>query len=190
MAINRKAWFNEAFITIQASAGTEVQMTAKTTSLGRSGGGFDIESIDTFGGMIQRPNVRDDFELTMDEIPTSTQDLDWIFHGVTPTTNTITSSSIASYRVTYLWTDAVGVTSATQAITGNAIEAYRQSYAELNNTTLEYSMDAGDHLTSPITFKAAFEDSTGSANFRLETKPTATATLSALNPYTSSTSKF
>lgn len=175
---------------MEPSAGTATQMTAKTTSLGRSGGGFDIETIDTFQGQIQRPNVRDDFELTMDEIPTSTQDLDWIFHGVNATTNTITSSSIASYRLTYLWTDATGITSATQAITGTTTEAYRQSYAELNNTTLEYNMDAGDHLTAPITFKAAFEDSTGSVNFRLETKPTSTATLSALSPYTSSTSKF
>ena len=165
-------------------------MSAKTTSLGRSGMGFDIETIDTFQGQIQRPNVRDDIELTMDEIPTSTQDLDWIFHGVTPTTNVITTSTIASYRLTYLWTDAVGITSATQQITGNNVEAYRQSYAELNNTTLEYNMDAGDHLTSPITFKAAFEDSTGSVNFKLETKPTSTATLSALATYTSGTSKF
>ncbi len=175
---------------MQASGGTEVQMSAKTTTLGRSGGGFDIESIDTFQGKIQRPNTRDDFELTMDEIPTSTQDLDWIFHGTSPTGISITSSTINSYRLTYLWTDATGITSATQAVTGSTIEAYRQSYAELNNTTLEYSMDAGDHLQAPITFKAAFEDSTGSVNFKLETKPTSTATLSALDPYTSSTSKF
>ena len=189
MAINRKAWFNKCFITVQAKDGTEVQMTAKSTSLGISGGGFDIESIDTFEGQIQRPNSRDDFELTMDEIPTSTQDLDWIFHGTSPTGNSITSSQILDHRLTYLWTDATGISSATQAITGTTVEAYRHSYAELNNTTLEYNMDAGDTLTSPITFKTSFEDSDGSINFRKETKPTATATLSALASYTG-TNKF
>lgn len=162
-------------------------MTTKSTSLGISGGGFDIETIDTFGGQIQRPNSRDDFELTMDEIPTSTQDLDWIFHGTSPTGNTITSSQINDYRLTYLWTDATGVTSATQQITGSSVEAYRQSYAELNNTSLEYNMDGGEHLTSPIAFKTAFEDSDGVVNFRKETKTTATATLSALSSYTGST---
>ncbi len=161
-------------------------MTAKSTSLGVSGGGFDIESIDTFGGQIQRPNSRDDFELTMDEIPTSTQDLDWIFHGTSPTGISITTSQINDYRLTYLWTNATGVTSATQAITGNSVEAYRQSYVGLNNTSLEYNMDAGEHLTSPIAFKTAFEDSDGSVNFKKETKPTATATMSALASYTGS----
>jgi len=187
MAINRKAWFNKAFITIQQKGETEVQMTAKTTSLGISGGGFDIETIDTFAGQIQRPNVRDDIELTFDEIPTSTQDLDWIFHGVNSTTNTITSSSIKDYRITYLWTNATGITSATQAVTGNDVEAYRQSYVGLNNTSLEYNMDAGEHLTAPIVFKTAFEDSTGSANFKKETKPTSTATLSSMSSYSGST---
>lgn len=153
-----------------------------------SGGNFDIEGIETFGGKIKRVGTREDIEVSFDGIVTSHQDFDWIFHGQTTSTGSnITSSNIRDYRVSLLWTDQTGVTAATQAIS-TASEAYREIYAEANMISLEKSMDADGHLTAAMNFKLAFEDETGSVNWKKEYCDTASA-LTAITGY-SSTAKF
>ena len=188
MALNKKAWYDKAYISVSAEDGNEVQLRAKTTSLNITGGNFDIESIDTFGGQIKRIGRRDDFEISFDGVATSNQDFDWIFHGKTVETDTsITSSSVIDYRICLLWTDQTGVTDASQSITTSS-EAYREIYAETNMISCEKTMDAGEHLTASIKFKLPFEDSGGEINFKKEMCDT-TSTLSAVSSYTS-TNKF
>ncbi len=186
MALNTKAWYNKAYISVAVEAGTEIQLRAKTTSLRISGGNFDIEGIETFGGKIKRVGAREDLEVGFDGIVTSHQDFDWIFHGLTTSTgSSITSSSIRDYRVTILWTDQTGITTATAAIT-TASEAYREIYAETNMISLEKSMDADGHLTAAVNFKLAYADETGGVNFKKEYCDT-TNTLAAVTGYTSTT---
>jgi len=186
MAIsNNKAWYDKAFVSVSVKGGSEVQLRAKTNSMNISGGGFDIESMETFGGKIKRQTTRDDFEIGFDGIPTSLQDFDWVFHGASNTATSITSSSISDYRVTILWTDETGVTAATQAIATTS-EAYREIYAGCNMTSLEKSMTAGEHLTATMTFKTAFEDDAGSVNFKKEVSGTTNA-LTSVSAYSGST---
>lgn len=184
--MDKKAWYDKAYISVSAESGSEVQLRAKTTSLNITGGNFDIESIDTFGGQIKRIGRRDDFEISFDGVLTSNQDFDWIFHGKTVATDTsITSSSVADYRLCLLWTNQSSVTDASQAISTTS-EAYREIYAEANMISCEKSMDAGEHLTASIKFKLPFEDSTGTINFKKEMCDT-TSSLSAVTSYTSTT---
>ena len=183
LSLNTKAWYDKAFISIAKQAGTENQLRAKTTSLNITGGNFDIESIETFGGKVKKIGTREDFEISFEGIPTTLQDFDWMFHGSTPTATSITTSSVADFRIAILWTDESGVTDATQAI-ATASEAYREYYADCNLVSLEKSMDAGEYLKADITFKCPFEDSDGSQNFKLEACNTA-STLSSGSAYTS-----
>ena len=186
MGLNTKAWYNKAYISVSVESGSEVQLRAKTTSLRISGGSFDIEGIETFGGKIKRVGSREDLEVGFDGIVTSHQDFDWIFHGLTSSTsNSITSSNIRDYRVCILWTDQSGVTSAAQAIT-TASEGYREIYAEANMISLEKSMDADGHLTAAMNFKLSYVDETGGVNFKKEYCDTTNA-LAAVTGYTSTT---
>lgn len=185
--MNTKAWYDKAFVSISEEGGTENQLRAKTTSLNVTGGNFDIESIETFGGKVKRIGSREDFEISFDGIPTSLQDFDWMFHGGAATDVSITTSTISDFRVCLLWTDETGITDAKQAI-ATASEAYREYYAECNLVSLEKSMDAGEHLKASLTFKCPFEDSSGDVNFKLEACNTASA-LTAGGSYTS-TNKF
>ncbi|MBE3092806.1 MAG: hypothetical protein IMZ51_04010 [Chloroflexi bacterium] len=197
MVFSQKAWYDDCFISIEALSGTEVQLTTKTTALGITGGGFDIEGIETFGGKITRVGSRDDIEISFDGIPASHADFDWIFAGQTTSTQSaitgaaITSSTTTKYRLAFLWTNFTGsVTSAAkQAITGST-EAYRRVYADTYCTSLETSMDAGDNLKATFTFKVANEDDTGMQNWKVESKDTTTATMTALSAYTSSVTKW
>ncbi len=183
-----EAWYNKAYISVTALAGSEIQLRAKTTSLGISGGNFDIESIDTFSGKIKKVGTREDFEITFDGIPISHQDFDWIFHGLTTNTATsITSSTVRDYRVTMLWTDETGITTAGQAI-ATASEGYREQYSDCNLVSLEKNMDAGDHLTATLAFECPFEDTAGSVNFKKAACDT-TSALTTTSAYTS-TNKF
>lgn len=184
MALTKnEAWYNKAYISVSAISGADIQLRAKTTSLGVSGGNFDTESIDTFGGKIKKVGAREDFEISFDGIPISHQDFDWIFHGLTTNTaSSITSSTVTDYRVVMLWTDETGVTSANQAI-ATASEGYRESYVDLNLVSLEKNMDAGDHLMASMVFKCPFEDTGGSVNFKLEATNT-TNTLTTTSAYT------
>jgi hypothetical protein len=180
-----KAWYDKAFISVsRKGTNTEVQLRAKTTSLNISGGNFDIEGIETFGGKVKRVGSREDMEISFDGIPTSLQDFDWIFHGTDSTASSITSSAISDHRITMLWTDQA-VTAATASI-NSASEAYREIYAGANLISLEKSMDAGEHLTSTMTFKLAFEDDAGSLNWKKEMCDTS-STLSAVPAYSGST---
>jgi len=187
MALNKKAWYDKAYVCVSAESGSEVQLRAKTTSLNITGGNFDIESIDTFGGQIKRIGRRDDFEISFDGVVTSLQDFDWMFHGVSNTATSITTSAVSDYRLCLLWTDQSGVTDAAQAITTSA-EGYREIYAEANMVSCEKTMDAGEHLTASIKFKLPFEDSSGTINFKKQVCDT-TSTLAAVASYTS-TVKF
>ena len=181
-----KAWYNKAYISVSVEAGTEIQLRAKTTSLKITGGNYDTEGIETFGGKIKRVGPREDLEIGFDGIVTSHQDFDWIFHGLTTSTgSSITSSTVRDYRVSILWTDQTGITSATAAIT-TASEAYREIYAETNMISLEKSMDADGHLTAAMNFKLAYTDETGGINFKKEYSDTSN-TLSAVTGYTSTT---
>jgi len=183
---NNKAWYDKAFVSVtKKDSGTEVQLRTKTTSLNVTGGNFDIEGLETFGGKVKRVGSREDLEVSFDGIPTSLQDFDWIFHGTSETGTSITSSSVEQYRVSMLWTDQAGVTSATQAI-NTASEAYREMYANANLISLEKSMNAGEHLTSTMRFKLTFEDSDGAVNFKKEMCTTGSALTTASN-YTGST---
>jgi len=185
MAIStNKAWYNKCFVSVAQKNGSEVQLTAKTTNLQITGMNFDLESVDTFKGQIKRPGRREDIEITFEGIPTGVQSFDWIFHGATSSATSITTSTIKDYRITFLWTDQTGITSATQAIDTSS-EAYRHIYAEANCTALEYEMAAGEHLRVPtFTFRLAYEDDTGSLNWKKEECDTSSA-LSAVPAYTS-----
>jgi len=185
MALSQKAWYDKAYISVSEKGGSEVQLRSKTTSLSITGGDFDIEGIETFGGKVKRIGTREDIEITFDGIPTSLQDFDWMFHGASNTATSITSSSVKDYRVTILWTDQSGVTAATQAINTSS-EAYREIYAEANLISLEKNMDAGEHLTATMTFKLAYEDEDGSINFKKEMCGTS-SDLSAVPSYTTTT---
>lgn len=187
MAFNTKTWYEDCYISVSPINGSEVQLCSKTTNLSISGGDFDIEGIDTFCGKVTRVGTKNDIEISMDAIPVSTQDLDWIYHGVTSSATSITSSSVVKNRVTFLWTDQTGITAATQAINTSS-EAFRRIYAEAYCTSLEYNMDAGENLTATINFKLAVEDASGVQNYKLEACDT-TSALTAVGAYTTA-SKF
>ena len=193
MAFEQKAWYDKAFISVSPVGGNEYELRAKTTSLSISGGNFDIEGIETFGGKVTRVGTREDIEISFDGIPVSTQDYDWIFHGLNSNTSgwangtgSIDSWTEKKFRVSVLWTNQSGVTGATQAITGTN-EAYRQVYAEAYCTNVENSMDAGEHLTANLTFNLPVEDETGGSNYKLSAKDTTSGTLSAVPSYTTTT---
>jgi len=186
--MNKKAWYDKAFISIAQQSGSDHQLRAKTTNLRISGGNFDIEGLETFGGKIKRVGSREDFEIRLDGIPVSQQDFDWIFHGITNSTaSSITTSTVKDYRLAFLWTDQTGVTSANQAISTSS-EGYREMYVDLNCVSLEKEMDAGEHLKASMVFKGPFEDSTGSVNFKKENCDT-TSALTTTSAYTT-TNKF
>ena len=192
----QKAWFEKCYISISALNGSEVALQTKTTNLGISGGGFDLEGVETFGGKISKYTTRDDIELSMDGIPVSHAEFDWINAGQTASTSfgssgvTITSSTIGrEYRVIFLWSNQTGIKGATQAITGSN-EARREGFCGSYCTSLEKNQDAGDMLTCTINFKLAPEDDTGLNNWAVWAKDTTAGTLSAINSYTSSTIKW
>ena len=195
MTMSQKAWYDKAFVCISMVGGAEFQLHAKTTNLNISGGGFDIEGIETFGGKITRIGTKDDIEISLEGIPTSLVDFDWIFAGQTAqpsfsTTGSALSSSVnTKCRLTFLWTNQTGITSAVQAITSSN-EAYRRVYAEAYMTSHpEISMDAGDRLNAKMAFKLANEDDTGAQNWATYAKDTTSGTLSAVPAYTT-TLKF
>ena len=197
MTMTNKAWYENCFVSVEALKGTEVQLQTKTTSLGITGGGFDVEGVETFGGKITRVGTRDDIELSFDGIPTSHIDFDWMFAGQTTSTQSaltgasITTSVVTPYRVTLLWTDYTGsVTSAAKQTFSGSTECYRRVYADTYCTSLETNMDAGDILKASMTFKTPFVDSNGVQNFRVMSKDTTSATFSAIAAYTSSTTKW
>lgn len=151
-----------------------------------SGGGFEIEGIDTFGGKVTRVGTRDDIELSFEGIPVSVQDFDWIFAGLTTnTTTSISSWADKKYRVCVLWTNETGVTSGAQVI-ATASEAYRRIYSEAYCTSVETAMDAGDHLTATMTFAVPSEDTTGGSNYKLQSCDS-TSALAAVPAYTTTT---
>ena len=182
-----QGWFDHTYVEVVAASGTAVQMRTRTTSLNITGGNFDMESNETFGGAIKRYGAREDFEIGFEGYVRSHQDFDWIFHGGTQTATSITSSSIKDHRVTLLWTDETGITAASQAI-ATASEAYREVYAGCNLVSLEKSQNVGENITANLTFKTAFEDIDGTVNFKEEVCGT-TSALSASSAYTS-TNKF
>lgn len=196
MSMDAKAWWNEAYVSIQGLNGTEYQLRTKTTSFSQTGGNPDVEGLDTFGGKITRLTTKEDLEISFDGIPTSHADFDWIYAGQTASSAfgssgvTITTSTTTKYRVTILWSDNTALTSAAlQAITGTS-EAYRKSFADCYCTGLEMNMDAGDVLKATITFKTTEEDANGNKNWRINAKDTTSGTLSAMNAFTSSDTKW
>lgn len=182
MAYVTKTWYENAYVSVAQVAGSEVQMCTKTTTLEISGGNRDVEGISTFCGEVTRVTDQEDIEISFDGIPVSNADFDWIFHGVNATTTAITTSTAVQERVTFLWTDQTGITAATQAIL-TASEAYRRIYAGAYCTTLEYSMDAGEHLVATLGFKLAPLDADGNLNYKMECCDT-TSALAAVGAYT------
>jgi len=183
-----KAWYERAFVSISQVGGSEVEARSFTTSMSVSGGGFDTENLETFGGQLTRTGSRDEFEISFDAVPASVRDFDWLAHGQNPTSTSITSSSKPKTRVTLLWTDKTAATSAAEAIASGS-EAYRQIYSELYCTGVEYNMDAGEELTATLNFKGGYEDETSSINFKKQMCATGSATtsLSAVPSYTTTT---
>lgn len=193
MAMTQKAWYDRAFISVSAQGGSDVELRSKTTSFSQTGGGFDMEGLEVFGGKIARIGSKDDIELSFDGIITSLADFDWIFAGQTSSPSysasgsTITSQNQnTKFRVSVLWTNQTGITSAVQAITGSN-EAYRRAYAEAYCTAIEPTFDAGDILKVSMTFKLPAEDETGGLNYQIQSKDTTSGTLSALASYTTTT---
>ena len=197
MTMSQKAWYDKAFISVEALNGVEAQLTAKTTAMKITGGGFDIEGIETFGGKITRVGSRDDIEISFDGMPASHQDFDWIFAGQTTSTASaltgaaITSSITTKYRLAFLWTNFTGsVTSAAKQAFSGSTECYRKVYAECYCTSLETNMDAGNELKASMTFKLSDQDDTGAQNWKVESKDTSAVTMSTLSAYTSSATKW
>lgn len=187
---SQTAWYDKAFISISPLSGAETEMRAKTTTLSISGGAFDVEGIETFGGKVTRVGTRDDIEIKFDAIVVQPGDIDWLQQG--ETTSTITSSTTFTarqMRLTFLWTDQTSVTSAVQAITSTN-QAYRRVYANAYCTNAELNMDAGDYLKGNLTFKLATDDSTGTQNYKYEAKGTESGTMSAIPAFTSSSTKW
>jgi hypothetical protein len=190
MAMSQGSWYDKAFISICPQGASEVELRSKTTSLSLSGGNFDIEGIETFGGKIVRLGTKEDIEISFEGIPTSHADFDWLFAGQTASTAfgtggvSISTSAVTPYRISMLWTNFSSATGASQAITGTS-EAYRRVYANAYCTSLEPKMDAGNELTVKVGFKLTDQDSSGSQNWMVQAKDTTSGTLSALPAYTS-----
>jgi len=186
--VQNKAWYDICYISLAQEGGSENQLRAKTSSLQITGGDFDIESIDTFGGAIKRVGRRNDIQISFDAIPVSVSDFDWAFHGQTNSAAaSITASAEKDYRLTLLWSSATGITSAAQAMpTHSSNESYRQIYAEANMISLENSQDAGDYLKAKMTFKLCYNDDTGAINWQKAIQDTANS-LSAVPAYTTGT---
>jgi viroplasmin and RNaseH domain-containing protein len=182
---NNEGWFERCFVSISQINGSEVETRTFTTNLSINGGNYDTESLETFGGTITRTQPYEDNEIELEGIPASTRDFDWLAHGVSPTSTTITSSTKVKTRVTFLWTDETGITGATSAI-ATASEAYRQIFADLYCTGVEYEMDAGEELTATINFKGSSEDADGVFNFKKEMCDTSSA-LAATPAYATGT---
>lgn len=194
MSMNVKAWYDKAFLSISALSGSEVALQSRTTNFSKSGGGFDVEGLDTFAGKITKVGTKEDIELSFDGLQVSHQDFDWIEAGQANATTsafgtggaTISTNATTLYRVALLWTNQVGVTSGTQAVTG-ANEAYRKVYANAYCTSLEPEFEAGDILKCTIKFKMPFEDENGAQNWITQSKDTTSGTLSAIAAYTATT---
>lgn len=196
MTMSTKAWWNEAYVSIQGLSGTECQLQTKTTSFSQTGGNPDVEGLETFGGKVTRLTTHEDLEISFDGIPTSHADFDWIYAGQTASTafgasgSVITTSTTTKYRVTLLWTDQPSLTSAAMQNVTGSYEAYKKSWADCYCTGLELNMDAGDVLKATLTFKTTEEDSDGLKNWYIAAKDTTSGTLSAMGAYTSSTTKW
>jgi len=198
MAMSQKVWYRTAFVSISALSGNEVALQTRTTNLGWSGGFSDVEGLDTFAGKITRLATKDDIEITFDGIPVSHQDFDWLQAGQSAASTfssggaaITTSTDDTKYRIILLWTNQSSptVTSANQAITGTA-EGYRRAWADCYMTSLDGDMSAGDNLTATMAFKTSAVDDNGVNNWAVWAKDTTSGTLSALNAYTSSTTKW
>ncbi len=188
--MTQQIWTKQPYISISRVDGSEMQFRARTQNINVSGGGFDIEGIETFGGKVTRVGSEDDIEITADIFPVSAEstDFDALYHGHTGSSATITSSSHVKHRICILWTNESGVTSGAQSISSGS-DALRYIYAEGYITNIEQSQDAGEELKGTITFKTTTEDEDGDANFKKEScTPTGTpATLSSVPSYTSTT---
>ena len=197
MTMNTKSWYGKAFISVESLNGVEAQLQTKTTSLKVTGGGFEIEGVETFGGTVNRVGTRDDMEISFDGLAASHADFDWIFAGQTSSTQSgltgaaITTSTITPYRVTFLWTNYTGsVTSAAKQAFSGSTECYRKSYANAYCNNLETDMDAGDHLKAHLTFQLTEEDDSGLKNWNINSKDTSAVTMAALGAFTSSATKW
>ncbi len=196
MSMSVKAWYDRAYVSIQALNGTEYQLQTKTTSFRKTGGNPDIEGLETFGGVVTKPEAAEDIEISFEGIPTSHADFDWIQAGQTASTAfgtsaaIITTSTSRKYRVTLLWTDQPSPTSAAMQSITSSYEAYKKSWADCYFTGLEDSMDAGDYLKATLNFKTTVQDADGTNNWYIAAKDTTTGTLSAMSAYTSSTTKW
>jgi|3_EtaG_2_1085321.scaffolds.fasta_scaffold05201_5 hypothetical protein len=183
MAFQTEAWHDKAFVSVSPIGGSEVEMRTKTTSFAASGGNFDIEGLDTFGGKITSIGTKEDIDLSFDTIPVAVSDTDWIFSGATSSATSITSSTVTRYRVAILWTNDTSITSGAEAV-GTSSEAYRQIYAETYCVEgMESNFNAGENLTGTLKFKLSTEDPDGGQNWKKESCDT-TSALSALSAYT------
>lgn len=188
MAIQQKAWYETAYVSISKLGSAPVQYHMKTTTFSHSGGNFDFEGLEVFGGKLGRVGSTEDVELSFDVITVAANEFDRLFYGSTASAEPykITSSLTKDkFRVTLLWTSKTGVTSATQALT-TSDEGYRRVYANFYMTGFEPSFDAGDYLKATLKFKGPVVDETGSGNILIESCDT-TSTLSALSNYSGST---
>lgn len=186
--MTQQIWMKQPYISISRVDGSEMQFRSRTSSLNISGGNFDIEGIETFGGKVTRVGTQDDIEITMDIFPISAEndDFDALFHGHTSGTSAITSTTKRKHRICMLWTDKSGVTSGAQAIASGS-DAYRRIYAEGYITNMEVSQDAGEELKGTITYKTAVVDETDSSNIKIQScTPSGTpVSLGAVPSYTS-----
>jgi len=66
---NNEGWFERCFVSITQIGGSEVEARTFTTNLSISGGNFDTESLETFGGTITRTQPYEDVEVTLEGIP-------------------------------------------------------------------------------------------------------------------------
>ncbi len=187
MAIQTKAWYETAYLSISKIGGTETEYRMKTTSFNHGGGNFDFEGIEVFGGKLARIGATEDVELTFDVIPVSANEFDKLFYGSTASSepyNITSSLTKDKFRITILWTDQTGVTGATQAIDTSS-EAYRRVYANFYMTGFEPSFDAGDYLKATLHFKGPVVDETGGGNILIQSCDT-TSALPALSSYDTS----
>lgn len=188
--MNQQIWTKNPYVSISYVDGSEMQFRARTSNINVSGGNFNIEGIETFGGKVTQVGTREDVEVSMDIFPVSAEssDYDALFHGHTGGTATISSWDEKKVRLCVLWTDESGVTSGAQAISSGS-DGYRHIYAEGYITDMETSQDADEELTGTMTFKTTVEDETGGSNVKKEscTEGGTPVTLGSVPSYTSTT---
>ena len=172
-AISRKAvkiYIAPANTALSALASTNV-IAGEIVNYSQSGGGDDLESVPAFGGFIDKEKPREQFEVTLEVVPSFEFSERWdalTYASETVSANTIYTSAESGTGVTLPGKKLIAI----EAVSGTMVTTIAYNNADVTNFDLEHA--AEDNRTGTITFKFSPTTPGGVAN-RMKAKLAATS---------------